>query len=135
MLFVAEFRLECDKPRALFLERLLSEAMRAHGYEPDLHIHETTETITWPHPSQDNAPSYKQTNYAKNLLGDLRRLLHNETEPTILEQGRLLLSAVNAAFVSPETDKRHMSHCINTLKEAIEDLTFKQRGLNTGEWS
>lgn len=136
---VAEMRFENMSDRMAFaLQQRLNEVFREFGVtEVELVIHPVTEIVQWAPtvPADSNKPSSKQIGFCERLIGDLRRLLHNEVDAPILEQGRLLISAINEGLKDPELDKRRMSHFINTLQEAIADLTLKQKGIHTNEWS
>lgn len=135
---VAELRLGgCSDRMAFALQQRLNEVFREFGVtQTQLVIHPVTELIQWVPtvPADSNKPSSKQIGFCERLIGDLRRLLHNEVDAPILEQGRILISAINEGLKDAELDKRRMSHFINTLQEAIADLTLKQKGIRTNEW-
>lgn len=136
---VAELRLEdCSDRMAFLLQQRINEVFREVGFMGvELHFYPVTDPVQWTPltPVDSNKPSSKQTGFCDRLVGDLRRLLHNETDAPILEQGRLLISAINEGLKDPELDKRRVSHFINTLQEAIADLTLKQKGIRTNEWA
>lgn len=134
---VAELRLEgCSDRQAVLLQQRFTEALRGLGVlGAELHIHPVTEIVQWKSLlGPDDGPSKKQVGFCERLVTDLKRLLHNEIDTPILEQGRIVISAINEGLKDPELDKRRISHFIGVLQEAIADLTLKQKGIRTNEW-
>lgn len=135
-LFVSEFRFFTEEAEAI--SRIILRTLAEHGYDAqdyDHIFHAAREAIKFEsRQTADDKPSGKQVSFARKLWHDLRHLVKTEGDEALAAKAQLLLSQIQEAMKAPEVSKKEASEAIGALKEAADELTFSQKGINTKEW-
>lgn len=137
---VAEYRFyDLPPEKAQAIDRLLTKTLLEHGYQYtrdyDMVFRPTHEKVEWENKqTPDDKPSPAQTSFARKLYKDLSALVQkhsNEQEAATVVN---LLETVRTGMRDPEVTRKQASEFIGAMKDAIDELTFKQKGVRTNEW-
>jgi hypothetical protein len=137
---VAEYRFyDLSPEKARDIDRLLTKALLEHGYQftkdYDSVFRPAGDPVTWEsRQEEDDKPTSKQMGFARKLWVDLKVLIATETNIDLAAKAQDLLMQVREKMKDPEVTRKTASETIGVLKEAIDELTFSQKGITTNEW-